>query len=94
VPTEDRTRFVVLMEDIQTQVKVIAEGHCVLVDRLDRLEPRVDQLESQLDRLKIQIAVLEKRVSAMEHWFVHVEHRVERLEKHLGLGEPPGRGSA
>jgi predicted nucleic acid-binding Zn-ribbon protein len=94
VTTEDRTRFVVLMEDIQTQVKVIAEGHCVLVDRLDRLEPRVDQLESQFDQLEIHIAVLEKRVDAMDHRLVHVEHRVERIEKYLGLGEPPRRGSA
>ncbi len=35
--TEERTRFEVLLESIETKVKVIAEGHGALVERVDVL---------------------------------------------------------
>lgn len=47
---EERTRFEVLLENIQTSANVIAEGHGVLVERLDRLEGRLDRLEGRFDR--------------------------------------------
>jgi hypothetical protein len=35
--TEERTRFEVLLESIETKVNVIAEGHGALVERCDAL---------------------------------------------------------
>lgn len=85
--TEDSTRFEVLLEDVLTKVKVIAEGHCALLERLDPLGMRVDRLESRGDQLEIHVAVLDKKVGAMDR-------RLERMAAHLRLAGAPPEGGA
>jgi hypothetical protein len=51
---EDRTRFEVLLECIQRDVKVIAEAHGALAERLDRFETRIDRLEGRFEQVEIQ----------------------------------------
>src|SRR5262249_23032962 len=66
VMTEDSTHQRALVEDVQRQVKVIAEAHGALNARLDPLEVKVDRLESWFDQLEIRIVVLEKSVERLE----------------------------
>ena len=100
---EDRTRFEVLLESIQPDVKVIAEAHGALAERLDRFETRLDRLEGRFDQVAIQVAVLDAKVNALETWVNALEtkldalsadtqHRLQRIETHLGLdGSPRSR---
>jgi hypothetical protein len=38
-------------EDLRTQVQIIAEGHAVLIEGLNRLAERIDRLEHDLTNL-------------------------------------------
>jgi chromosome segregation ATPase len=89
--TEERTRFEVLLESIETKVNVIAEGHGALVERLDRmerrfearfdgLESRFDGLESRFDGLESRFNGLESRFNGLESRFNGLETKVDRLE--------------
>jgi len=73
--TEDVTRFEVLLENIQTSVKVIAEGHGALTERLDRMDGRFDKLETRFDRLETRFDVFAG----------DTQRRLKRIEGHLQL---------
>lgn len=94
---EERERFEVLMEDVQTSVKVIAEGHIALVEhlermnsRFDRLETRFDGLETRFDRLETRFDGLEMRVSGLEVFASDAQQRLKRIEGHLELNGSNG----
>ena len=82
---EDRTRFEVLLEDIQTSVRLIAEGHGALNHRFEQMETRFD---ARFERLETKVDVLE--VLATD-----AQRRLERIEAHLELNgasaRPTGR---
>jgi chaperonin cofactor prefoldin len=94
--TEERTRFEVLLESIETKVKVIAEGHGALVERSDalverldrmerRLDTRFDVLESRFDVLESRFDVLETKVDGLEVFASDAQGRLKRIETHLPL---------
>lgn len=85
--TEDLTHIKALIEDVETHMKVVAEGHGALAEYLDRLQPRVDLLERRADRVEIHVEVLDKKIDA-------IDQRLERIEVHLGLGGSPPPGPA
>lgn len=76
--TEERTRFEVLLESIETQVKVIAEGHGALIDRSDALAEGQRALVERLDRL-------ETKVDGLEVFAIDAQGRLKRIETHLQL---------
>jgi len=67
--SERETR--VLLEELQSQLRVIAEGHTQVIERLDEHDLRFDQLEERFD----------KRFNRMEH---HFNRRFDRLEEQFG----------
>ena len=77
---EERTRFEVLLENLQTSVNVIAEGHVVLVERLDRIDGRFDKLEAKVDRLEVRFEVFAS----------DAQQRLKRIETHLALSGSKG----
>lgn len=84
----------VQVEELKTHVKVIAEGHCALAERLDRVE----KICGRFEQLEIRVVVLGKRVEQLEHRTQVIEnevevhdHRLHRVETQLGpAGRPPG----
>lgn len=42
-------KSIVKLEDMPRQIKLIAEGHAGLVERLDKIEIRLDRIENQLE---------------------------------------------
>jgi len=94
--TEERTRFEVLLENLQTSVNVIAEGHGALVERLDRMETRfetrfdrfeakVDGLEVKVNGIKAKVDGLEAKVDGLEVFASDSQRRLTRIETHLQL---------
>ena len=75
--TEERTRFEVLLESIETQVKVIAEGHGALVERSDALAEGQRALVERLDRMERRF---ETRFDVLESRFTRLETKVDGLE--------------
>lgn len=99
--SEERERFEVLMEDVQTSVRVIAEGHIALVEHLERMNGRFDRLETRFDRLETRVGGLETRFDGLETRFSGLEvfasdaqQRLKRIEGHLELnGSNGSKGS-
>ena len=87
--TEERARFTVLLENIQTHVMVIAEGHGALTERLDRIDGKFAGLESRFDGLEMKVDALEMKVDALAS---DTQGRLKRIEAHLDLnGSSPRR---
>jgi chaperonin cofactor prefoldin len=82
--TEERTRFEVLLESIETKVTVIAEGHGALVSRCDALADGQRTLVERLDRMErrfeTRFDVLESRFDVLESRFNGLETKVDGLE--------------
>lgn len=87
--TEERTWFEVLLESIETKVKVIAEGHGALVERGDALAEGQRALVERLDRMErrfeIRFDVLETKVDGLEVFASDAQGRLKRIETHLQL---------
>jgi len=89
--TEERTRFEVLLESIETQVKVIAEGHGVLaegqralvegqrmlIERTDALAEGQRMLIERVDRMERKFEI---RFDVLESRFITLETKVDGLE--------------
>ena len=82
--TEERTRFEVLLENLQTSVNVIAEGHGALVERLDRMETRFetrfDRFEAKVDGLEVKVNGIKAKVDGLEAKVDGLEAKVDGLE--------------
>jgi len=94
--TEERTRFEVLLESIETKVNVIAEGHGALVERSDALAEgqrmlveRLDRMErrfeTRFDMLESRFNGLETKVDRLEVFASDAQGRLQRIETHLQL---------
>lgn len=75
--TEERTRFEVLLESIETKVNVIAEGHGALVEHGDALAEGQRTLVERLDRMERRF---ETRFDMLESRFNRLETKVDGLE--------------
>jgi hypothetical protein len=75
--SEDRARFEVLLENIDSNVKVIAEGQGAIVDRLDRIEHRLEILEVKVDKLDVRVGALDVRIDGMDRRLVRVERHLD-----------------
>jgi archaellum component FlaC len=83
VTGEERARFEVLLEQINTKVNAIAEGQEGTNERLDHLVGRMERVENRLDLVEMRLG--------------GVERRLGRIEKHVGLngnGRPKRRAEA
>ena len=77
---EERARFEVLMENVETSLKVLAEAHVAQVERLDRIDGRLERVETKVDRLDMRVGVLETKVDKLETKFDKLETKVDKLE--------------
>jgi hypothetical protein len=92
---EDVARFTVLLEDIQTQVRAIADGHAGLTERMDRMDARFGRLEAKVDHLEVTVGTLATKVDGLETkvegFASETRLRLERIEGHLALAGPSSR---
>ncbi|MDD4495384.1 MAG: hypothetical protein PHV32_13765 [Eubacteriales bacterium] len=55
-----------LFEDLRKDVKLLAEGHSILTDKIDRLETKVDRLETKVDRLDTEMSIVKGYVIGVD----------------------------
>lgn len=83
--TEERARFEVLLENVQREMRVIAEGHGALAEGLGALTERLDRIETKVD-------TVERKVDTLAGDLHGVQGRLKRIEGHLQLnGSSPRR---
>jgi hypothetical protein len=80
-------RTQVMFEDLKRDIGVIAEGHLMLVEKVDAQAVRLDHLEGRLtgfhDETRVRFAALEEHLAAVDQHLVRVDGRLERIEGHL-----------
>ena len=82
---EERERFEVLLEGVQTRLKVIAEGHSALVEHLEQMNSKFDRIETRFDRIETRFDGLEARFSGLEVFASDAQQRLKRIESHLEM---------
>ena len=92
---QTRRHFDVVAESLKSEIRVIAEGHGVLVEkidglgtRMDHLETKVDALDSRMDHLETKLDgfIVETRTNfdevraAIKFSYAELDRRVAHLE--------------
>ena len=77
----ERARFEVLMEDVQSQLKIVAEGHSGLDRRMDSLDRKIDSVSEALEQ---KIGSLDQKVIRLEQ---KTEHGFAMLGQRIGFVE-------
>lgn len=65
--------FHIFAEGLTDQIKLLAEDHSGLAQRLDRVETRLEGIETRLDRTEAGQAGITKRLDQMDSRFDQVE---------------------
>jgi len=61
---ETRDLFAALIENVEHPIRVIAEGHAILVDKVDSLAGRMDRVEDSVDLLHAEVVALRTEMRA------------------------------
>ena len=78
-PSRDSERETrVLLEDVRSELKVVAEGHTSVVKHLDKVEDSLEEIKGKLEQHDLRFDKLENQfgVILMDH-----EHRLKALEE-------------
>ena len=78
--SENSDRTLILLEDMQSKIHVIAEGHLQLVEGQKRLESRLQNVEEGQQRLENRMDAMEFRLSRQ---IDHISKRVDVIEHTL-----------
>lgn len=70
--------FHVVSEGLMDHIKLLAEGHSGVVQRLDRVDTRFDQVETRLDRIETRFDHMDTRFDSMESRLDHMGKENER----------------
>jgi chaperonin cofactor prefoldin len=70
--------FHIVAEGLTDHMKLLAEGHSGLAQKLDRVETRLDGVETRLDRAESGQLGIVQRIDHMETRFDHMEKENER----------------
>lgn len=80
---QTRLHFDVVAEGLKSDIRLLAEGHGVLVEKVDGLGTRMDRLETKVDRLETKVDALDTRMGHMETRMDHLETKVDHLETRM-----------
>ena len=59
---QTRLHFDVVAESLKSDIRLLAEGHGVLVEKVDGLGTRMDRLETKVDQLETKVDHLETKL--------------------------------
>ena len=76
-PTTDSERETqVLLEDVRSNLRVVAEGHTAIVGRLDKIEGCLEGVEGRLDKV-------ETKLTHHDQEFLKLHGRFDKLEEQV-----------
>ena len=53
----DKERVEILLEQIGSDVKAIAEGHSTLNNKIDRMDNKIDRMDNKIDRMNDKFTI-------------------------------------
>lgn len=83
--------FHIISEGLIDQIKLLAEGHSGIIQRLDRVETRLDHFEKENERqhletralVKISFSELDRRVSELESQVKDLQEWKKQVQSRL-----------
>ncbi len=82
----DEGNFLVVLEQMRDDIKIIAEGHSVLARGIDELKSDVAELKMDVAELKDRMSGMENRMSGMENRMDNFEGELKGLRKEMNQG--------
>ena len=84
-------QFHIISEGLIDQIKLLAEGHSGIIQRLDRVETRLDKMEEENKRehletralIKISFSQLDRRISDLESQMKEVQEWKKEVQTRL-----------
>lgn len=77
----------VLLEEVRSELKVVAEGHGSIVKRLDKVEEKLYEHDRRFDKIDYRFDKLDQRFDRFEKEFGSVltdhEHRLKTVERKI-----------
>jgi hypothetical protein len=81
-------QFHIISEGLIDQIKLLAEGHSGIIQRLDRVETRLDKMEEENKRehletralIKISFSQLDRRISDLESQMKEVQEWKKQVQ--------------
>ena len=74
---EFKRHTAVLMEHMTKEVKTVAEGHGILVKRLDKVESKLDNIESDLGSVKSELNTISMAVMETGQTVKSIEKKLD-----------------
>ncbi|NWG04642.1 MAG: hypothetical protein HXY44_17455 [Syntrophaceae bacterium] len=86
-------QFHLISEGLIDQIKLLAEGHTGIIQKLDRVETRLDQMEKENERqhletralVKLSFSELDKRLSNLESQVREIQEWKKQVEARLPI---------
>jgi len=76
-PTTDSERETrVLLEDVRSGLKIVAEGHTSIVRRLDKVEDKLEQHDHRFDQLEGKLGQVDGRLNKIEGQLDQLQNQV------------------
>jgi predicted nuclease with TOPRIM domain len=76
----NKDQFTVVLEQINSKMDLLVEGHLSLGEKQDKLEGKVDGLGNKVERLEIKVSVLDEKVDQLDHKVEQLDQKVEQLD--------------
>jgi uncharacterized protein (DUF3084 family) len=79
---ETRRHFDVLTEDLRGGIKLLAEGHAALGEKIDSVDRKVTRVEGRVEALDLRVMWLQDRTTSLEVGQRAVAAAVRELTEH------------
>jgi chromosome segregation ATPase len=76
-------QFHIISEGLIDQIKLLAEGHSGIIQKLDRVDTRLEGVETKLERVETRLDAVETRLDGVETRLDKVETKLDGVETRL-----------
>ena len=80
--SERETR--VLMEEVRSELRVVAGGHGLIIGRLDKVEGRLDRVENDLQGVKDGFQGVKGKLTQHDQRFDRIDGQLSQLQQQVG----------
>ena len=80
----------VLMEQMKHEVKTVAEGHSILVKKLDKVESEIGEVKKDMVEVKNDLHEVKSELNSVKMIVINISHEIKDHEKRVKKVEEEG----
>jgi chromosome segregation ATPase len=73
----------ILMEQMKHEVKTVAEGHSILVKKLDKVESEIGEIKNDVQGLKQDMREVKSELGSVKMIVINISHEMNDHEKRI-----------